>query len=256
MKALLPVILLATLVSCGEKAESKKPDYGMFASKLEEAERAALKPGVVRLTKESGNTLGVNDYTGRMIHTAVKKSMKEIVLKVDGDNYYTYVESTEGDYNHLKKRVEIHSFSQQTLAQLLKEKGAQVSDDSVNLRASYSERIDKEGEYGAVYGLFTVDLSINQGNLCEGYLRQTFSELRGHREGEWYNLPNAVEDNIMTCGKRLTNNELKAIKLDIIQVCDERTDEYREWEKCKDNQDMRHLTADLVGEDPVEVLGE
>lgn len=241
MKKLIPFAMLATLVACNGGDGSSKPNFEKSIQKYEST--LIVERGTVSNVITSGSELSIDLSEVKLSTNPINKKEKSIIIKVDGDDVYTYSEETDLLNNETTRKVtlEIMNPQKELLEVLNKKMGSIVGDnlvmkgsDSSNSEMSESIEIGTRYTFNAVVNLLKP--------MCEGN-SQVVSKASLFENGKLKNSVSASQNEVSTCGTKLTDSQIKKIDLTDVEFCDESNEEES---NCESNKDMSHLTADIT----------
>lgn len=241
MKTSICLLAILTLSACGKDSD-KKPDYGVHFEKLQEASRSTLKVGTIILGRTSGEELSLNEYTGKVAGSRVSKKEKSIVLKIDGNDLYTFEETQDLERRTSNKKVVLSKLNDEAFFKLLQDRRAQVSSDENFFRASLDQATSySENGVGLSYNQ-RVDLTVDLRAICNTALTERLSSIRGNVLEDYYTVEDLILESTTSCdtsdGALMTIEELRKLPLAGAEFCDERDSEEV---KCEAPKDMRYL---------------
>lgn len=105
----LPLILLAFLVSCNDTLRSRSTIPHELTSTNELRSSAELKRGQILRTHINGSTLNpvhLNDDDSLVRHDVNKETIA-VVLKIEGNKYYEYIETHDYEAGKVTKQVQL-----------------------------------------------------------------------------------------------------------------------------------------------------
>lgn len=245
MKQLLPLAVLMVLVSCNGNSGSKN-NTDKIISKYEAS--LAFKRGIVSNEVDKGTTVDIkmNDQmtSFSLDLKQVNRKEKRIILKVDGDDVYTYVETNE-DGETSKEVVLEKSNPVKDLKEVLDTKQGYISGDQLILKVSSGvEEHEISAETDTIMiSTFNVNASINLNNPHCSSVADISQTTQLKNAGVLGKKVATSEHQITTCGPVLSDEQLKQIDLSNIEFCDDRNEESDE-SNCE-VKDMSFLTADL-----------
>lgn len=243
MKKLLPLMLLSTLIACGGKSGGKGQDPILTQEEMFSAAETLMSNttrGMVSLITSDGYV--VSQYkdpeTGKFKkdNQPSKSRSKEIVLKTIGNQTYSLVEETDLTKMETRKYVEL---TDSDTSNLKGEVRGSISNGIYRLKTTVTETKTE----GTTTTTMTLSLSgqINLLNPCQHNITMDMSGVMLIQNYDGDVKFNGKTNMVSTCGKSLSENELKKIDLSSIEFCDNTQEE----EKCEANKNMTELTADL-----------
>lgn len=236
------LIALLALGACGKKETKKKPNYGVHFAKLEEASRVSMKVGTVALGRISGSTIGVNEYTARAVADSKSIKTKSIILKIEGDEYYSLDVNEDLIERKTERKVVLQKMFDQDMMKSLEEEGAEVSSDENFFRAKLA-KVHADNQASAGLSVTQIlNISIDLRATCNASMLQTITNIHGYVMGENYTLPDMHLDATSSCDTSpealLSQEELRKLDLSNITFCDDRG----EKEDCSaGRKNMRYL---------------
>lgn len=241
MHASIFLIALLALSSCGKK-EDKKPDYGIHFSKLQEASRNTIKVGTVIYSRTSGKEISINEYTAKAFGDRVSRKEKSIVLKIDGDDIYTYEEVEDLESRRSIQKVVLSKLSDDELMKNLVDLKADVSSDENFFRASLAKDHSFTEDGVGLFYTQSLEFSIDLRAICNTKMVQRSSNIRGYVLQDYYNVEDLILESTSSCDTSpealMTKEELKKIYLERVQFCDDRDPNEPH---CESLMDMRYL---------------
>lgn len=232
---------LLVLFSCGKK-EEKKTDYSAHFSKLKEASRETLKVGTVIFSRTTGEEISVNEYTAKAFGDRVSRKEKSIVLKIDGDDIYTYDVIDDLETRQSNTKVVLSKLNDEELMKSLADAKANVSSDENFFRASLVRDFSKTVDGVGLFFTHSLEFSIDLRAICNTKMVQRSSNIRGYVYEDHYDVEDLILESTSSCDTSpealMTKEELKKLSLGGVEFCDERNpDEV----SCEAPKDMRHL---------------
>lgn len=248
MKTLLFLTLGLFLASCGDSNSNKS--NGDILNRYQDA-LEAQKPGFVLAVSHGGmeHDIEFDDETRlfSVNKAPFNATEREVILKVQGDNIYKYVESTYEEFEQrsvVLESISLEARRTQEMMKLIKftERGNRL------IGTLTMEGFETEYDNGDVRatidgGRTTFAISLSRDNILCDYSSIATSS------GQTFKSPNLVQklDTVSTktngtCPDRMSISAVKKIDLTNIEFCDRtKEDEY----DCESDMDMSHITADL-----------
>lgn len=241
MHASIFLIALLALSSCGKK-EDKKPDYGVHFSKLQEASRNTMKVGTIIYSRSSGEEISINEYTAKAFGDRVSTKEKSIVLKIDGDDIYTFEEVEDLEARKSNKKVVLSKLNDDELMKNLVDLKADVSSDENFFRASLVKDHSFTEDGVGLFYTQSLEFSIDLRAICNTKMVQRAGNIRGYVLQDYYNVEDLILESTSSCDTSpealMTKEELKKLSLGGVEFCDERNPNEV---SCEAPKDMRYL---------------
>lgn len=236
MKKILILLSVVVFVSCGKETTSKKvPAREQFKNAL-----SSLVVGQSTNMKYTGQDRRY-DYGRRSISVFdINEDTLSIVLKIDGTKVYSYEFVTDHVDRIIRKSVQMKSYTMDELDSWLTLPGAVISGNLLIYKSS--GRRSNSTTLGSVNEDYEFTYTLNFSKpLCEASTYDTSTGELIFRD-QTIQGPRVSTQNIETCGRIYSRDEIKAIDLSNIEFCDET---YENQIGCTMNADMSYLTADL-----------
>jgi len=202
-----------------------------------------VERGIVANSQKSGNELAM-DFANNKISTAkLSERSKSIIIHVDGDSIYRYVETTNNLTGSLSKKVTLEiSNPEKELKDLLNSNKGMLSNDTLILKGTNFDEKDIESSFKVVSAAtYTSTFNLNK-SLCESTNQITKENKIIYANGEELMI-NTTTNETSFCGNKYNSKQLKAINLKSIMYCS--VDDEDE-EDCTMSDDMSWLTSDLI----------
>lgn len=245
MKLFISSVMLVTLAACGGKNDKNPPIDMEKVADAVEVGKLTLVVGKVATSTTSGtivrfseNTATNPQVTGEVV--AHGSTRREIILKVEGDKYYTYVTETS-DTGVPSSKVELNSVGPDELQEIFKKPGVSFSGTSINFNVplNFEDSTSVGITYASAYILnFRVNLA---DPFCDNSIRASGATTVTDNSGT-RTFPQVSLRTNTSCESELQSPaELKMIYLTSVLFCDE-TDNN---DDCEFGKNMEFLTADL-----------
>lgn len=240
------------LISCGGHSSSHSSKTGPILDPATvdkfEQELLSRRPGMVTLTKESGNYVSLewNEGTGKFEPKfyPLDELQKETILKIDGDFIYTLSETP--NYREVRK---------ESIQKLLKELTQEMPDGAVltmngnilslKFDAGWSYDYETNGHKLSVGTDVAITASVNLENIRCSENTSMKAKNSASIDGAPIALPDTASENVGSCAPSISKSELKLIPLTDVSYCDETVETNDDDSfKCLQNVDM----SDLVKE--------
>lgn len=246
MKKIIPLLFLTTLVSCGKKSSNKNELLGRFENALRSQQAGTVIQSITTGTEYRLDTKAP-DYKWQAVKKDIADTGREIILKVDGDHYYSYENHFEGSGGSVTK------MSISLMVNLANEnlKKMNYTIDGKYIRSTQTEKADDDFDGDEVSnGEGTVLASIKGGEItttsvtnmenmmCESRLTETLSGQIFTADGVSKTLETVSTERVTTCPEPLTKEELQAIDLSAVYYCDFTTMDVKCDEEAKDMSDL------------------
>lgn len=249
MKILLLLTLAITLVGCGNS--KNKNSNNEYFNRYQDALQGQ-KAGLVLESNRSGFDYDIDfdDETKlfSVIKETVKSSEREVILRVEGDKIYKYVEHTYNGFLNKSVVLESIALESKRTEEIMKLINFNINEDrlvgTLTMEGFLSE-YDTGEEVATISGgqnVFLINLNINN-ILCDSSTISTSSGQTFTSPTSTQKLDTLSTSSIGICPAKLSRADLKKIDLKKIEFCDEskETDEYN----CEDDQDMSFITEEL-----------
>jgi hypothetical protein len=247
MKKIIPLLVLSTLVSCGKKNSDKNELLGRFENALRSQEAGTVIQGVTTGFEYRLKSLPPEYNKWIAEKRNISDTGREIILKVDGDTYYSYENHFEGSGGSVTK------MSISLLINMAKEnlKKMNYTIDGKYIRTVFADPADDEfdgeeikDEGGNIIaslkgGQITTTTITDMENMnCDSRSTEIFSGQIFTVDGVSKTLEPVSTERVTTCPTPLTKEELKAIDLTAVHYCDFTTMDLKCDEKSKDMSDL------------------
>lgn len=250
MKMLMPVAALLLLASCNEKKSSSSPSPITPEQVIERLEGSLkeLKVGDGSHGTFKGEQWFFNQDMPSLAVVPHKTTFDlrswKVTLKVEGDKYYSFERSLHSD-NTASDQISIYSKGKELndLRMVLEAPGSSASNGRISFKITTNDvELDSiPSENAIITANSTMNGSVSMANpLCDVSFNLDYHDIVASINNVTQPLAAASIQTQINCEK-VTLAQVKALDLSSITVCDETTDETN----CSDDQDMRHLTADL-----------
>lgn len=244
MKKLLPLMVLATLVSCNDTMRSRSTISNNSNTVDRYSSSLTTKRGTVAYIKKQGSDFAV-DFTrtsDMLATTPISTRTTSIIINVDGNKTYKHltIENLVTKETTKKVMLEIEN-THQELKEILDSGKGKVSGD--NLLLQYSEEYPSSGDpelelirkssFNATINLWMPHCDSKTQITTSGTLLIN---------GEVDSTKNFQTTETSTCEKAYTDKQLRALSLNSIEFCS-----YQDGEEveCEADRDMSFLTSDL-----------
>lgn len=244
MKKLLPLLVLASLVSCNDSIRSRSTLTNNDKTISQYSTAMTAQRGSVAYIKKQGSEFAVNfTRTNGLLETApLNTRTTSVIINIDGDKIYRHLTIEDLITKQTTKKIVMETENlQQELKEILDSGKGKVIGD--NLRLKFSEempaRADSEME------IVTKQSFESTVNLWRPHCdSRTTISVAGTMmlHGEVDSSKSFVTTEISTCEKNYTDKQLKTLDLTSIDFCsypDGQT------EDCEPGRDMSFLTSDL-----------
>ncbi len=244
MTKLLPLMILATLVSCNDSMRSRSTIANNGNTVDRYSSSLSTKRGTVAYIKKQGSDFAVDfTKTSHMLATTpINTKTTSIIINIDGNKTYKHltIENLVTKETHKKIVMESEN-TQQELKEILDSgKGKVVGD---NLLLQYSEEMPASGDsemelikkqsFNATVNLWMPH--------CDSKMQITSSGTL-LINGEVNSTQKFQTTETSTCQQAYTDKQLRAIDLSSIEFCSYPNSEE---ELCESDRDMSFLTSDL-----------
>lgn len=239
MKAILPILLLATLVSCNE---NMKRSTIVNNDSVVNQYKSGLKVdrGIVAIVDKAGTEPSVDQENKKLISNRVSERSKSIIIHVDGDNVYRYVEVKNNISGSMTKKVILENMNpEQELKDILNSNHGLISGDLLVLKNSgMDEYQDNNYSYNSVVNN-TLSFNLNH-SLCDYTTRVTQDASLKYVELDEQTISTTVNETAV-CGQKYNLKQIKDINLKNILFCSDNDGN----ETCTMNDDLSWLTSDI-----------
>lgn len=243
MKKLFPLFILATLVSCNENMMKRSTIVNNNETVQKYQSGLKIERGTVSNTQKAGNELAMDFVNNKVTTTKVSERSKSVIVHVDGDNVYRYVETKNNLTGELTKKVTLDITNpEKELKDLLNSNKGMLSNDTLIMKGTNFNERDIEQMFKIVSAeSYTSSFNLNK-SQCESTNQITTENKIVHPNGEELTITTSINETA-TCGPKYNNKQLKAINLKSIMYCsvDDETEE-----DCTISDDMSWLTSDLI----------
>lgn len=236
MKFVLPMVILATLVSCSEGG-SGKSNPSRSLSHLN-TELGLVRRGMVVQEHQLGQGFHIEfgETNNSVVIKPVNEVSEKILIAIRGNKLYFYESDKYGN------NVEVETIpTQSEIQEAIRTPGNQVIGSRLIINQPGEPQTDTYGE-GASAMTVTANLSVNGSvNMKDLYCDKIFvvkhSNIQVIRNGGTQHLADTTLTNTTTCNGIKTVAQLKEIDLRDVSICD--------GEDCKDHENVSYLTSDL-----------
>ncbi len=243
MKKIMSMALLATLASCGGSGGS-----GNGGNNIENIQDAVLsvERGLVSIQSTKGTVHHYEgdvdgNYTVKVV--PVKSDEYSVILKVDGTKIYKYVEDRDLLEGTVDKSVEMEEITQESLDEVLKLPGANLSGNILTLNMTDSSDFEL-GDNAVATSKHTIRARIDLANYhCSSTFSTRVFDVRLTQNGVTTKVPESGAAAVTKCEAAWSADQLKALDLSAITFCEDSTTE--EDERDCEERDMEFLTDDL-----------
>lgn len=241
MKTLIPFLLLATLVSCNENMRrstivNNTETVQKYSSGLK------VERGIVSNSQKAGTELAFDAENNKITTTKVSERSKSVIIHVDGDSVYRYVETKNNLTGELSKKVTLEiSNPEKELKDLLNSNKGMLANDTLILKGTNFDEQDIESAF-KISSASTYTSSFNlYKSQCESTNQIATESKITNANGDEYTV-NTTTNETALCGAKYTDKQIKAIDLKSITYCS--VDDTEE-ENCTLATDMSWLTSEL-----------
>lgn len=247
MKKIIPFIALVTLVSCGKKSSNKNELLGQFENALRSQKAGTVIQDITTGFEHRLKSLPPEYKTWTAEKRNIGDTSREIILKVEGDHYYSYENHFEGSGGSVTKMsisllINLANENLKKMNYSIEGKYVRTLETEAADDDFYGEEIkDESGNVIASLkgGQVTTTTVTNMENMnCDSSSTETISGQVLTVDGVSKELETVSTERVTTCPTPLTEEELKAIDLTAVFYCDFTTMDI----KCEeDPQDMSAL---------------
>lgn len=242
MKKLIPLMILATVVSCGKKT-NKQDGVDMIINKLTDSQKIGLVS--ISSTEGESDNLDINDKNEIVgfKRESYQDSVKKIILKKENGLVYSLEISKSGDApEHKSVILEDTADISNELRKLMESGNAEVKGNHliVNIEEDQSYEEDFNGTKYGMKSKMKLKFKRNLKSDCESKTDIALTDVVGSINGVETKLKNAKSSEVESCGGIMNKEELKALELSKVSFCDMRVEDSNCEEK-----DMSFLTSDL-----------
>ncbi len=195
-----------------------------------------VERGTVSIIDKAGSDATVNADTNKLSSTKVSERSKSVIIHVDGEQVYTYVETKNNVNGTLSKKVVFNIMNpKKEIQNLLNSNHGILSGDHLVIKGTnFNEHegdtysLESSNEYISTFNL--------NHSLCESTNRESKETHFKNNNGDIQTLTTVINETSV-CGTKYTNAQMKKIDLKNIQLCSE--------EECVMAEDLSWLTQDL-----------
>lgn len=241
MKKIIPLLFLATLVSCNENMRrstivNNTETVQKYSSGLK------VERGIVSNSQKAGTELAFDAQSNKIITTKVSERSRSVIIHVDGESVYRYVETKNNLTGELSKKVTLEiSNPEKELKDLLNSNKGMLSNDTLILKGTNFDEQDIESAFKiSSASTYTASFNLNK-SQCEGTNQISTESKITNANGDEYTVNTTINETAQ-CGTKYTNKQIKAIDLKSITYCSE---DDTEEDSCTTEIDMSWLTSDL-----------
>ena len=235
MNKLMPLFLLLTMVACNDNIRrstitNHEEVINQYQSGL------TVERGTVSIIDKAGYDAKVNADTNKLLSTKVSERSKSVIIHVDGEQVYTYVETKNNVNGTLSKKVVLNIMNpKKEIQNLLNSNHGILSGDHLVIKGTNFDEhegdtysLESSNEYVSTFNL--------NHSLCESTNRESKETHFKNSNGDTQTLTTILNETSV-CGTKYTNAQMKKIDLKNIQLCSD--------DECVMVEDLSWLTQDL-----------
>jgi hypothetical protein len=243
MKKLIPLMLLATLVSCNENMMKRSTIINNNETVEKYEAGLIVQRGIVSNSQKAGTDLAMDFVNNKITTTKVSERSRSVIIHVDGDNVYSYVETTDNRTGSLSKKVVLDITNpQRELKELLNSNKGMLSNDTLILKGTNFGEKELQDTFKIVSAAsYTSSFNLNKSH-CESTNLVTTENRITNNAGEEIVINTQINETT-SCGTKYTNKQLKEINLKSILYCS--ADDLDEAD-CTVSEDLSWLTSDII----------
>jgi hypothetical protein len=240
MKILIPFLMLASLVSCNDNLMKRSTITNNNEVVSKYSSGLKVERGIVANTEKAGSELKVDGANKEISTVKISERSKSIIIHVDGDQVYRYVETKNNLTGTLTKKV-VMDFTnpQRELRDLLNSNKGMLSNDFLILKGTDYGDLESDSYSLSQAATYTSSFNLYK-SLCETTNHISTESTVKFADSE--RTITTVINETSVCGTKYSNKQIKAIDLKSIMYCSS-TDE--EEADCNPNEDLSWLTSDL-----------
>lgn len=243
MTRLLPLIALVTLVGCENvKRSTITKEQAPETQKYEQA--LAVKRGTVAIIDKAGTDFALDFSQAKLLTTPVSERQVSVVIHVDGDEVYNYIETKNNITGETSRKVIMTTIdAAKDLQELIASGKGSISGDMLIMTGSMKSKSEESNFFFETKTDYRATVDLNQAHCSSTNNVTTEGTVKINSEVSTA-VANMRETSV--CEKSYNNRKLRMIDLKSIEFCMETEDKdgYVDQE-CKDDQDLSYLTEDL-----------
>lgn len=244
MKKLLPLLILATLVSCNDSLRSRSTIVNNENTVDRYSSGLTTKRGTVAYIKKQGSEFAINflKTSDMLATTPINTRTTSIIINVDGNRTYKHLTIENLVTKETTKKVVLETENtQQELKEILDSGKGRVVGDNLLLQfseefpASENSELEliRKDSYNATLNLWMPHCDSKTQITTSGTLLIN---------GEINSTKKFQTTEISVCEKAYTDKQLRALNLSSIEYCSLQDGEEVQ---CEADRDMGFLTSDL-----------
>lgn len=200
--------------------------------------KAGLKVerGTVSVIDKSGSDITVDPHSNKMSVIKVSERSKAVIIHVDGESVYRYIETKNNVNGTITKKV-VHELMnpKRELQTLLNSNHGILSGDHLVIKGINFDEDEAESYSIDSSTSYTSTFNLNR-TLCESTNRETKETNFKNKDGEIQTYTTIINETSV-CETKYTNAQIKKINLKNIEYCSD--------DECVMNEDLSWLTSDI-----------
>lgn len=236
-------MLLATLVSCNENLMRRSTIVNNTETVQKYQAGLKVERGIVSNSQKAGTELAMDFVNNKITSTKLSERSKSIIIHVDGDSIYRYIETTNNLTGELSKKITLEITNpEKELKDLLNSNKGMLSNDTLILKGTNFNEKDIENSFRIFSASsYTATFNLNK-SLCESTSQISHENKIINADGDEFTI-NTTTNETAVCGTKYNNKQLKALDLKSIIYCSMDDDSE---EDCTISDDMSWLTSDII----------
>lgn len=244
MKTIVPLLILATIVSCNDTSRTRSTITNNDKVISQYSSALVAQRGTVATLKNQGSEFAVNltKTNGLLETTPVSTRTTSVIINIDGNKIYKHLTIQDLITKQTTKKVVMDNENvQQELKEILDSGKGRVIGDNLSLKYSEEMPASEDDEF-EMMTKFTFEATVNLWRPHCDSKSQISATGTMMINGNVDSTKSYVTKETSTCEKTYTDKQLKAIDLSSIEFCSYPNGED---EQCEADRDMSFLTSDL-----------
>lgn len=239
MKNLIPLFMLTLLVSCNPNMRrstivNNEGVADQYKSGLK------VQRGTVAIIDKAGTEPLVDEANKKLVSTRVSSRSKSVIIHVDGEIVYRYVETKNNVSGTFTKKV-IHEMMnpEQELKNILNSRHGMLTGDMLVVKGTNFDEFENDRYFYNSVIDNTASFNLHR-SLCEFTSRISAETTVKFMDSD-DQVIKTLSNETSVCGQKYSLKQIKEINLKSILLCSDIEGE----ETCSMNEDMSWLTSDI-----------
>lgn len=199
-----------------------------------------VERGTVAIVDKAGTQPSVDQENKKLVSSRISERSKSVIINIDGDNVYRYVETKNNITGSFAKKVVLEVLNpEQELKEILNNNHGVISGDLLVMKATnFDDHQNENFTYNSVINN-TASFNLNH-SLCDYTSHVTAETTVKYVEEDDQHLSTVINETAV-CAPKYNLKQIKDIDLKNILFCSDTDGK----ETCSKNDDLSWLTSDI-----------